>query len=178
MKNPRIRTAFCLSIAIGLLGHIGFAKTTRAEIVSSSENHFELRHVAPSNRSAESMWQRLLQPASWWHPDHTYSGSSTNLSLDPRAGGLWLEEWPGGSVAHGEVVYVKEGNVLRLNAPFGPLQELGAYTIWTITVTATDGGSQVVFDEISHGPVTADMAEIAKAVDYVKGEAIRRLTND
>ena len=62
-----------------------------------------------------------------------------------------------------------------MEAPFGPLQGLGAYTIWTITITAAEDGSVVLFDEVSSGPPTANMAETAKAVDFVKGEAIRRL---
>jgi uncharacterized protein YndB with AHSA1/START domain len=146
-----------------------------AEVVSSSSGHFELRHEAVSTLAPDALWARLVQPATWWHPDHTYSGDAANLSLDPVAGGLWLEKWADGSVAHGEVVNVVEGRMLRLNAPFGPLQGAGAYTIWTITISPEGDGSHVVFDEIATGPPTADMAELAGAVDYVKGQAIERL---
>ena len=172
-------------MAIGLKGMLlvpvaamALVAPTRApaDIVSSSDTHFVLRHEAPSTLSADALWKRLLQPASWWHPDHTYSGSAQNLSLDARAGGTWRETWEGGSVIHGTVLFVKDGSTLRMNAPFGPLQELGAYTIWTITITPADEGSVVVFDEVSNGPPSAGMAEIAKAVDFVKTEAIQRLT--
>jgi uncharacterized protein YndB with AHSA1/START domain len=118
-----------------------------------------------------------LRDVDWWHPSHTYSGDAANLSLDVRPGGLWKEEWDGGSVAHGHVLFVQPGSTLRLEAPFGPLQSIGAYTIWTITITATDEGSVVVFDEVSTGPPTADMAGLAPAVDRVKAEAIGRLAN-
>ena len=148
-----------------------------AEVVSSSAGHFELRHEATSMLAPEALWARLVDPAAWWHPDHTYSGDAANLSLDPVAGGLWLEKWADGSVAHGEVINVVEGRTLRLNAPFGPLQGAGAYTIWTITISPDGDGSRVVFDEIATGPPTADMAELAGAVDYVKGQAIERLTS-
>lgn len=147
------------------------------EIFASSDAHFVLRHEARSSLSANELWQRLIQPAQWWHPDHTYSGKAEILNLVAEAGGAWRETWNGGSVTHGTVVFVKEGEVLRLNAPFGPLQELGAYTIWTITISSTDNGSKVVFDEVSNGPPSAGMAEVAKGVDYVKGEAIRRLAD-
>lgn len=160
------------SLLPGLLTAAGAA---RAEIIESSPRHYVLRHEAASSRSPEALWQRLIEPASWWHPDHTYSGDAANLSLDLRAGGLWLEEWAGGSVAHGEVLLVQKGEVLRMAAPFGPLQGAGAYTVWTITITAADGGSVVVFDEISTGPASANLAELAGAVDYVKTEAISRL---
>ena len=148
---------------------------TIAETVSSSDTHYVLRHEASSTRTAGELWQRLIRPETWWHPDHTYSGDSGNLSLDARAGGLWLESWDGGSVAHGTVLFVRDGSVLRMNAPFGPLQALGAHTIWTITISPDGNGSRVVFDEVSNGPPTADMTTLAEAVDFVKNEAIGRL---
>jgi uncharacterized protein YndB with AHSA1/START domain len=148
----------------------------RADVVSAADSHYVLRHEGTTPMSPEATWERLVAPASWWHPDHTYSGDAGNLDLDVRAGGLWREEWPGGSVAHGQVVSVIPGKSLRLEAPFGPLQGVGAYTIWTITLEAIDGGTRIVFDESSIGPPSADMAELAKAVDFVKAEAMRRLT--
>lgn len=152
--------------------------TSGAEILSSSDTHFVLRHEAKSRLPSDKLWRRLLDPATWWHPDHTYSGDSGNLSLDAQAGGLWREDWEGGSMAHGSVLYVETGKVLRLEAPFGPLQALGAYTIWTITIKPDGEGSVVVFDEVSSGPSTAKLAEIAKDVDFVKGEAINSLAEE
>ena len=146
--------------------------------MSSSATHFTLRHEADSALSADDLWDRLVRPETWWHPDHTYSGSADNLSLEVDAGGLWREDWKGNSVSHGEVVLVREGRMLRLQAPFGPLQEIGAYTIWTISIEPAESGSRVVFDEVAVAPPTADMAELAKAVDYVKQEAITRLTGE
>ncbi len=150
----------------------------RAEIVSASDTHFVLRHEATSTLNAGQLWDRLVQPSSWWHPDHTYSGDSANLSLDANAGGLWREDWEDGSVSHGRVLYVKQGRELRMEAPFGPLQGIGAYTIWTITISVAGNGSKVVFDEVSTAAPGTGMAEMAKAVDSVKGEAIRRLVGE
>jgi len=147
-----------------------------AEVVSSSSTHFVLRHEATTPLSPDAAWERLTDPASWWHPDHTYSGDSANLSLEVTAGGLWREDWDGGSVAHGRVLFVAKGRSIRLDAPFGPLQAVGAYTIWTITITPAESGAVVTFDEIATGPPTAKLDELAPAVDFVKGEAMRRLT--
>jgi hypothetical protein len=53
-------------------------------------------------------------------------------------------------VSHGRVLYVAPGRMLRMEAPFGPLQGLGAYTVWTITISLADGGgATVVFDEVA-----------------------------
>ena len=162
--------AFLLAIPVG--------QDAAAEILESSDTHYVLRHEAQSSLSPESLWKRLIVPGSWWHPDHTYSGHAANMQLDPQAGGLWREDWADRSVWHGTVLYVEPGRVLRLEAPFGPLQALGAHTVWTITIAAEGDGSLVVFDEVSSGPPSADLDETAKAVDFVKDEAIRRLVAD
>lgn len=150
--------------------------TAQAEIVSSSETHYVLRHEAQSRLTADEVWQRLIEPSAWWHPEHTYSGDAGNLTLDLRPGGLWLERWDGGSVAHGEVLLVVDGTSLRLNAPFGPLQGVGAYTIWTITISDDTAGAKIVFEETATAPPGAKLHELAPAVDFVKSEAIRRLS--
>jgi len=164
-------------LATALAGILALA-TAHADIVESSDSHYVLRHEATSSLTPSALWQRLIEPASWWHPDHTYSGDANNLSLDARAGGLWLETWDGGSVVHGSILLLEDGQSIRLYAPFGPLQGLGVYTVWTITVSTDGSGSKVVFDETSSGPPSEDLDELAKAVDYVKTEAIMRLTAD
>lgn len=147
-----------------------------AEIIAASPDHYTLRHEAASDLSTRAMWNRLVHPASWWHPDHTYSGKASGLSLDARAGGLWREDWTGGSVSHGQVLYVKDGEQLRLDAPFGPLQSMAVDVVWTITITEGEGGgSIVVFDEVANGSSASGLNEVASAVDFVKQEAITRL---
>lgn len=148
-----------------------------AEVVSAGPGHFELRHEAISPLPPEALWERLVEPSSWWSPDHTYSGDAGNLSLELRAGGLWSERWADGETAHGEVLFFRKGEILRLAAPFGPLQGMGAYSVWTITIRAEGEGSLVVFEEVATGPPSADLAQVAGAVDYVKSEAIARLAN-
>ena len=80
-----------LSAAVAL----GLPATATAEIVSSAPDHFTLKLEAQSDLSPADMWTRLIEPADWWLSDHSYSGDSSNLSLDPQAGGLWREDWEG-----------------------------------------------------------------------------------
>ena len=164
--------AKCLAL-FGVLLLAGHSAT--AEIVSASDTHFVLRLEAESSLAPGELWRRLANPAAWWHPDHTYSGDAGNLALDVTAGGLWREDWEGGSVLHGRVLFAKPERSLRLEAPFGPLQGSGAYTVWTITLTPTDAGTRVVFDERAIAPDGADLESLARAVDAVKSEAINRL---
>ncbi len=163
-------------VAIAAGATMALSATAQAEVIEAAPDHYVLKQEASSDLAPADIWARLIDPASWWHPDHTYSGSSANLSLDVEAGGLWREDWDGGSVTHGTVIFVNPGVQLRLDAPFGPLQPIGAKTIWTITIAAEGAGSKVTFDEISHGVPSSKLDELAPAVDFVKTEAIRRLT--
>jgi uncharacterized protein YndB with AHSA1/START domain len=140
--------------------------SAQADIVESSDSHYVLRHEATSTLAPDALWQRLIVPSTWWHPDHTYSGDANKLSLDVRAGGLWLERWDGGSVVHGSILYVEDGKTMRLYAPFGPLQGLGVYTVWTITISAEGSGSKVVFDEISSGAACEPAAAMRPATRH------------
>lgn len=159
----------------GLLVLLMMCLPVRAEIINASADHYTLRQEAASALSPQQLWQRLIDPKSWWHPDHTYSGSAEHLSLDPVAGGVWAERWDGNSVIHGTVVNVVAGSMLRLDAPFGPLQSQAVHAVWTITIEARETGSKVMFDEVATGSSASDLAELAKAVDYVKTEALSRL---
>ncbi len=152
------------------------APAANADVIEAEADHYVLKQEATSPLSPKDIWARLIDPASWWHPDHTYSGSAENLSLSAEAGGLWREDWEGGSVVHGTVVLVNRGAQLRLDAPFGPLQAIGAKTTWTITIAPDGDGSKVTFDEIAYAAAASKLDALAPAVDFVKTEAIKRLT--
>ena len=175
------------AITMNSLGHsivlAAFAVSTasldaRAEILSATPDHYALRQEAASDLAPDALWERLTDPASWWHPDHTYSGYAANLSLDLRAGGTWSEVWEGGGVVHGEVLMYERGEQLRLSAPFGPLQGMAVDVIWTITIAPGEtGGSVVTFDEVANGSAASGLDKIAPAVDQVKTQAIQRLVS-
>lgn len=157
---------------------VGFAASAAAEVIESAPDHYTLRHEATSPLSPSDAWSRLVDPARWWHPDHTYSGRAEALSLELKAGGLWREDWDGGSVAHGEVLMVQTGKRLRLNAPFGPLQGMGVNVVWTITLEPEGEGTKIIFDEVANGTVASGLDSIAPAVDGVKSVAISRLAGN
>ncbi len=159
----------------GLLLLAASAASTNADVIAALSGHYTLRHEAVSSLPPGALWDRLVHPETWWSPAHSYSGDAANLSLDPRAGGLWKEEWDGGSVAHGEVLYVNPGEQLRLEAPFGPLQSMAVDVVWTITILPEGSGSKVIFDEVANGSDASNLDKVAGAVDGVKAEAMRRL---
>lgn len=165
--------------AIVTVSLAGLAATASGEIVSATPDHYTLHHEATSPIAPDKLWERLLMPDSWWHPDHTYSGNAHHLWLNPQAGGVWLESWEGNSVEHGRVLAVMDGRMLRLDAPFGPLQGMGVQVIWTITLEPLEdgAGTRVIFDEVANGSLASGLDQLAPAVDGVKREAIERLTD-
>jgi uncharacterized protein YndB with AHSA1/START domain len=161
---------FALSAAVAL----GLPAT--AEVVTSAPDHFTLKLEAQSDLSPADLWARLIEPADWWLSDHSYSGDSSNLSLDPQAGGLWREDWKGGSVWHGTVLQAQPEKTLVLSAPFGPLQGLAVISIWTITLTPNEsGGTLVTFDHVTNGTSASGLDGLAPAVDFVKQQALESL---
>ncbi|MCI4643465.1 MAG: SRPBCC family protein [Hyphomonadaceae bacterium] len=154
---------------------LGGAVPASADIIASAPDHYTLQHEAISELSPEEAWNRLVDPRRWWHPDHTYSGRAEALSLDLQAGGLWREDWDGGSVAHGEVMQVQTGKMLVLDAPFGPLQGMGVNVVWTIRLEAEEEGTKITFLEVANGSAASGLDAIAPAVDGVKSVAIQRL---
>ena len=98
-----------------------------------------------------------------------------HLSLELRAGGLWREDWAGGSVAHGSVLLVQPPQQLRLDAPFGPLQGVAIQCVWTIRLEEDGAGTKVTFDIIANGAAQSGLDKLAAAVDFVQSEAMANL---
>lgn len=149
----------------------------RAEVVTSSESGFELRHEATSLLEPYELWDILIEPKVWWDGNHTYSGDAANLSLGgKKAGSYWREDWDGGSVIHGQVLTAMEDSKLVLSAPFGPLQGTGATCIWTITLSPAEGGGTLIRSRhvIAGAPGTG-LEELAGPVDRVMSNGIERL---
>ena len=56
--------------------------TAHAEVLAAAPDHYELKQEAVSTLTPGELWDRLIHPEVWWHPDHTFSGASEHLSLD------------------------------------------------------------------------------------------------
>jgi hypothetical protein len=113
---------------------LAMATPAAAEIVEQTDDGFVLAFEGRTPASPAAVLDGFGRPAEWWSPDHTWSGSAANLRLDLRPGGCWCEDLPGGGVRHGEVLMVwPERGLVRLEAPLGPLQELGAAAVLTLS---------------------------------------------
>ncbi|WP_309093233.1 SRPBCC family protein [Phenylobacterium sp.] len=145
-----------------------------AEVKARSADGFTLTYERAVTASAEVVLEAIGRPAAWWSDAHTWSGSASNISVDLRPGGCWCEALPGGGVKHAETLLVwPERRMVRFEAPFGPLQSIGADAVLTMSWADAEGGGRVLKWTFSvTGPGAGAMAD---PVDGVMAEQFGRL---
>ena len=164
---PRLMIAAALVLAM--------TSAARAEVTAKAPDGMAIQIVAEAPLDRDAAWARLLDVASWWSSDHTYSGDARSLSLDAQAGGCWCEIWNGGEVEHGRVVMVMPKQTLRVDGAFGPLQEMGVQAAMTLTLS--DGGAgktKLTLDYKASGSSLSGLDKLAPIVDQVLGEQVKR----
>ncbi|MEY3841685.1 MAG: hypothetical protein RLZZ542_795 [Pseudomonadota bacterium] len=152
-----------------------FATGASAEVRARTDNGFTLGYERPVRAGPDTVLETVAMPSGWWSSDHTYSGDAANIRLDMIPGGCWCEALPGGGVKHAEVVMVWPGRrMVRFDAPFGPLQGMGAEAVLTMTWSdPPEGGERVLrWTFVVSGPGTGAMADV---IDGVMTEQFRRL---
>ena len=149
--------------------------TAAAAVVASGPGGFVVREEVVYVGAPDAAWQRLVAPAQWWNPAHTYSGNAANLTLALEPGGCWCERLPaGGFVRHMEVAYAAPATALRLLGGLGPLQGMGATGALTFTLKADAGVTRVVAQYAVTGFAPDGFGEIATQVDLVLADQLRR----
>ena len=153
------------------------AVPAHAEVKASAPDGLVLQYKGQVPLVRAETWKRLVALGSWWSDAHTYSGSASNMTIDPMAGGCWCETWPGGEIEHGRVVLAMPDQMLRLSAALGPLQDLGV--TGALTVTLEDGPAAsttgITWDYKVVGSSLSNLTPIAKLVDGVMQEQFDRL---
>ena len=161
----------------GALVLIMLSRAAPAEVASVGPNGFEVRESAHLGAAPDKVYAGLLEPASWWNSEHTFSGSSRNLTLDARPGGCWCEKLKdGGSVEHLRVIYVSPGKVLRLRGALGPFQSLPVDGVMTFVIKpGAGGGSEVSLTYAVGGYAKDGFDALSKAADEVLGTQLAGL---
>ena len=169
--NPSIKTWAVLGAALAVLA----AAPASAEVSARTETGFTLTYSRAVSAPPEAIWATVTRPADWWSDAHTYSGSAANIRLDPAPGGCWCEDLPGGGVRHGEIVLAwPDRRMLRVDAPFGPLQALGADAVLTMTWPDPEAGAdrELRWTFVVQGQGVGAMADV---IDGVIAEQFQRL---
>ena len=152
------------------------ASPAAAEVKARSDDGFTLTYERTVDASAAAVFEAVGRPGDWWSDAHSYSGEADNITVDLRPGGCWCEALPGGGVKHAEVVLVwPEQNMVRFNAPFGPLQAMAADAVLTIGWADGEDGSRLLsWTFVVAGPGAGALAD---PIDAVIGEQFNRLAD-
>jgi hypothetical protein len=168
-----LRSGFAMFVGLAVL----CSGAARAEIVSAGPNGFNIRHVAEvPNMTAPVVWAALSDIGKWWDPEHTYSGDSRNLTLEPFVRGCFCEKLSlYAGVEHASVVYAQPAKTLRLHGALGPLQEFGVSGSMTWQIEPAGGGSRITLSYSAGGFADRPLADWAPRVDEVLGVQLQRL---
>lgn len=157
----------------------GMAAPASAEVTKTHPTGFVVRHEVVVAADTKQTWLALVSPDRWWRAEHSWSGDAANLSLTPRAGGCFCERIPEvdepgrftleGSVEHMRIVQAHPERALRMRGGLGPLQSEPAEGVLTITLTAIEGGTRLVWEYNVAGYMRYEIPVISKAVDGVIG---------
>ena len=151
--------------------------TAGAEVIDRSAGGFTVKTSVQVAAPPGRVYAALLQVGSWWDKDHTYSGDAKNLTISAQAGGCFCEKLPGGgAVEHGRVVNVAPGQLLRLSAALGPLQELGVSGALTWQIEAAEGKqSRLTMTYAVGGYAAGGLDKLAAIVDTVLSGQVKLL---
>ncbi len=140
-----------------------------AEVKSATPESMLIEHRFTIAAPAARVWETLLHPERWWPADHSWSGKRENFSLDATVGGCFCERWDGNGVEHGRVVMLMPGQLLRLDAALGPLQELAISGVINVALEEKDGTTTMVVTHRVSGDATHKLDGFAPIVDQVNG---------
>ncbi len=153
------------------------AAPASAAVVESTPNGFAIEQTVSIAAPVEKVYATLIQPALWWNPQHTFSGSAKNLTLDTRAGGCFCETWSGGAVEHSRVVYLVPNATLRLRGVLGPFQGQGVDGALTFSLTSDQGGTKLVLQNILGGFMKGGFGPWPERADAMLADQLGRLTH-
>jgi uncharacterized protein YndB with AHSA1/START domain len=161
---------FVLAVLASLLTHVSGAA------VQVAPNGFVVRHDATLDAPPANVYEALLNVGAWWDPAHTYSGSSENLSIDPRPRGCFCERLAdGGGVEHMRIVYLAPGKVVRMSGGLGPLQGSGVAGAMTWALAPAGSGTKLQLTYSVGGFMEGGFEKMAPAVEDMLGHQLARL---
>jgi hypothetical protein len=166
----------------GLAGFTVFlallAADAGADVIQPSPDLTEISFQLHVKRNAAGAYAAAIHPEKWWSGEHSYSGSASNLTLDPVAGGCWCENLPaGGSVQHMRVLAAIPGSLLRLTGGLGPLQAQPIIGVMTFSFKDDPTGRAVIDFKYRLSGATDLPASWPQAVNGVLSEQLQRLQN-
>ncbi len=160
---------------VAVLLALVFAGGARADVAESAADGFLIKWSVTLKGAPKRVWTTLGQPQLWWDSEHTWSGKASNLGLKAEAGGCFCERWDGGSAEHGHVVMALPGQLLRLEAALGPLQEYALKGVLSFWLKPAGDDTTLDLEYRVNGAQASGLEAFAPKVDQVIGAQVERL---
>jgi uncharacterized protein YndB with AHSA1/START domain len=148
-----------------------------ADVIGAGPGGFSLLNEVTIDAPRAVVWAAAIDDVGqWWNGEHSISGDSTNMSIDPRPQGCFCEaigEHAG--VVHLTVTFVNPNVLLRLTGGLGPLGLMGVNGNMTWEFFDAEDGTRVRFSYVVGGYQPEGLDSLAAPVDYVIAEALLRL---
>lgn len=147
-----------------------------ADVVESAPDGFTVQSVFDAETSPAQLYQALVgSVGSWWHPDHTFSGDASRMSIEAEPNGCFCERLDSGGARHMTVVYVDAGKLVRLVGGLGPLQSEAVAGTMSWSFESRQGGARLIVTYKVAGATAAGLEQWASPVDQVLAQAAGRL---
>lgn len=164
-----MRAAFILS-ALAL----AIAAPAHAEVKWTGESGLRIENRVTISAPPEKVYAALGEIGKWWNGQHSYTGDAANMTIALEPGACFCERFPkGGGVKHGEVVLAWPGQLLRIDAALGPLQDEGIAGALTFALKKVEGGTEVI-QTYNIGGLRPEMLKNGPLFDKVVGEQLTR----
>jgi uncharacterized protein YndB with AHSA1/START domain len=176
LNNTGMTRSLTGQLLLVVLSSLGSAAVASADVVDSAANGFSIRITADVNAPRAEVYRVLTeQVGRWWTPEHTYSGSAANLSIEPRAGACFCERLTNGSVQHMTVSRVDAPQTLVMQGGLGPLGTMGVVGAMTWTLEEREGRTALQLTYSVGGYSPAGLNALAPVVDGVLATQVKRL---
>ncbi len=147
---------------------LAWSGPARAEIKDQSASGFTVENSQWVPVEPLVAWRALLDVGRWWPADHSWWGQSSNLSIEPVAGGCFCEIDGSRQARHMSVVFVEPGKLLRMQGGLGPLQGMGLGGVLEFRLMAEDGGTRITLWYRAGGYAPDDLSRLVPVVDRVQ----------
>jgi uncharacterized protein YndB with AHSA1/START domain len=156
---------------------VATAGPTSAAVIDVAVSGFAVKNEAMVNATPDTVYAAVLHDIGrWWNGKHSYSGDSTNLSIDARPDGCFCEKLPGGGgVEHAKIIALIPGSLIRMSGALGPLQASGLTGTLTLKFIPADGGAKVEMTYSVGGYMEGGLQPVAAPVDGVLRDQLERL---
>jgi hypothetical protein len=141
-----------------------------AAVVDATPSGFTIENTVDVPADAMTAWNALVDDVGeWWPRDHTWWGTASELTIEPRAGGCFCERNGAQQAQHLQVALVDPGKLLRLTGGLGPLQGMGLHGVLEFRLApGANGGTTITLFYRAGGYTPDDLAAFAPAVDQVQ----------